>query len=142
MKNIVKELMIVLVLLVSFSYLPTFYAANSTSNMQELEEFQPPEDNQSALTCTDILGSIHEEGSVFSIINSVYIVMKIAAVLIVIVLSMLDFSRAIAQSDQDALSKSLKKFTTRLILLVAFFLVPTFLRIILDVAFGGNTGCL
>lgn len=144
MNKLLKCLLIILLFVVSFSYMPTFYAAESTNTAkttEELESYTPATNNEGNLSCADLFGSTSKTQSLLSILNDIYTVSKIAAVTIVIALSMLDFTQAITASDQDALNKSLKKFTTRLILLVCFFLVPTLLEIIFDVAFGGNMGC-
>lgn len=61
-------------------------------------------------------------------------VVKVAVPILVIVFGMLDFAKAIFSSDEGEMKKAQSKFIRRLIIGVAFFLIPTFLGLLLDIA--------
>jgi hypothetical protein len=117
-------------------------AENGTSYTDDLNTDQFVTDNSGSLTCSDLLGDKDDESSLMHIISLVYNILKVFAVTMVVILGMLDFSGAVATSDNDKLSKAIKTFTTRLILLVVFFLIPTFVNLVLGIIFGEEAICL
>ena len=47
---------------------------------------------------------------------------------------MLDFTKAVASSDKDAINKALGKFVKRAAIAVAIFLIPTFVTFMMDIS--------
>ena len=51
----------------------------------------------------------------------------------VVILSSLDFAKAIITSDDDSMKKAEKKLVIRLVLAVALFLIPTLVSVLLNI---------
>lgn len=82
-----------------------------------------------ALSCEDLLG---EElvGYIQQIVN----IIKIVVPILLIVLGTIDFGKAIFVNDEGEMKKAQTKFIKRLIIAVAFFLVPTLITLLLNIA--------
>lgn len=63
-------------------------------------------------------------------LQTIFNVMKYVAIIIIIVLSSLDFLTSIAAKDEEKLKKAVSKVITRLIICVAIFVLPTILQVI------------
>ena len=70
------------------------------------------------------------KGYIQQIVN----IIKIVVPILLIVLGTIDFGKAIFVNDEGEMKKSQTKFIKRLIIAVAFFLVPTLLTLILNIA--------
>lgn len=66
------------------------------------------------------------------IFHDLYIILRIAAPILVIILGSLDYAKAVLASDVDQMEKSKKKFPKRLILVVLFMLIPMLIDLILS----------
>ena len=144
MKNIKKFIFIFIVLFTVFFAFDYEFKANDTDNTSktnELVSYEPVTDNPGNITCKDIFGDKSDKGSVIHILAEVYNIGRIVAVIMVIVLSMVDFTKAVASSDSGIIKKSFNKFIKRLVILVALFLIPGFVKIIFDITFGSGTMC-
>jgi len=84
------------------------------------------------LTCKQIF-SIEEEGSVWWLLQKLLTYIRLLGPILVIVLSAVDFIKAIASSDEEALKKAQGKLTIRLIAVVALFLVPIIIELALNI---------
>ena len=71
----------------------------------------------------------------------VFHVIKYVAIIILLVLSAMDFLSATASKDEDSLKKAVNKFIIRLILCVVIFLLPTLLQFILQIIFDNASMC-
>ena len=140
MKNIKKGLFVFIILLCSFFAFSSYLKADN-SKTKDLETYNATNDYEGNLTCNDLFGNKNDAGSVMSIISEVYKIAKIVAVIMVIVLSMMDFTKAVASSDSDILRKTFNVFIKRLIILMSFFLIPGFIKLIFDFVFGEGTMC-
>lgn len=136
MKKIRKVIMI-LIVYISLAFFTVFNASTS-----DLEAYSGVKDNGGKYTCAQILGDPNTKGSLMNILRDIYGIMRVAAVILVIVTGMIDFTKAVAASDSDKLNKSLKSFVTKLIVLIVFFLVPGFINIIWELVFGEGTACV
>lgn len=72
------------------------------------------------------------------IFHDLYIILRIAAPILVIILGSLDYAKATLASDIDKMEKEKKKFPKRLILVVLFMIVPVIIDIILSL-FSNST---
>lgn len=72
------------------------------------------------------------------IFHDLYIILRIAAPILVIILGSLDYAKATLASDIDKMEKEKKKFPKRLILVVLFMIVPVIIDIILNL-FSSST---
>lgn len=75
--------------------------------------------------CTNYLGSASEDNTIANLLDDIYDIIKIGSIILVIVLSMLEFSGVITKS-KDELMAAVKKLVTRLIILIILLLLPTF----------------
>lgn len=107
----------------------------------KLTNFEGVSTNNGTTNCEGIIGNKNQKGSLAYVLNTIYSIMKIAGIVILIVLSMTDFTKAISSSDASQLNKSLKKLSKRMIILIAFFLVPSVLTLILRLVFGEGYFC-
>lgn len=80
-----------------------------------------------------ILGNINDENSVAWLINEILNYLKVIGPFLVLILSSVEFVRAILTSDDDSLAKAQKNLITRLVLAAALFLLPTLISVILNV---------
>ena len=99
---------------------------------EELEVY-----NQDA-DCNSILGSTEDENSVAWLLQQLLNYIKILGPMLVVILSSMDFAKAIIASDDENMKKAEKKLVVRLILAVALFLIPTLVSVLLNV-FGITT---
>lgn len=99
---------------------------------EELEVY-----NQDA-DCNSILGSTEDENSVAWLLQQLLNYIKILGPMLVVILSSMDFAKAIIASDDENMKKAEKKLMIRLVLAVALFLIPTLVSVLLNV-FGITT---
>lgn len=98
--------------------------------------------------CNFILGDINDSGvsdnlpSVAYVLNKILFFMKIMGPILVIVLTILDLVKAVASSDKDALTKSLKTLSKRMIYAVLLFIFPTIIDFVLKWTNVYGTCCI
>ena len=78
--------------------------------------------------CDELLGS-----DLVDLINDIKTMIFIAVPIVIIVLTVIDFSKAIISSDDTAQKKAIKKFIMRLVIGVAIFFVPLIVDIIIGI---------
>ncbi len=86
-------------------------------------------------TCSgndSMLGDPSQEDSVAWLLNKILTYATLAGVILVVVLSSIDFLKVVVKSDDDAMAKAAKKLGIRLILAALLFFVPTFTNAMLD----------
>lgn len=88
--------------------------------------------------CNSLLGSTEDEESVAWLLQQLLNYVKILGPILVVILSSLDFAKAIIASDDDNMKKAERKLMIRLILAVALFLIPTLVSVLLNI-FGITT---
>lgn len=87
------------------------------------------------LNCEEIAGQ-----NVIYFLGFAYLIFKIAAPILFIILSMIDFMKATA-TGEDALKKAISKLAMRAIVVVLIFLLPTLIKIIGNLT-GLDTTCI
>lgn len=75
-------------------------------------------------------------------LQSIFNAFKIVAPILTLVLSTYEFVSAITSKAAEGLQKSLKKFGTRLVLVVILYILPVLLNIILNLAYPGASTCI
>lgn len=101
---------------------PTYFN-DSTSSYEGLE---------SITECSALLGDpIEDIGSPAYYLVKAFHVIKYIALILLIVLSVVDVTGAIAKQDKDAMTKLLKKIMMRFILCVMIFLLPYLITLLL-----------
>lgn len=76
--------------------------------------------------CTSYLGHADMEDTIANLLNRIYLLIKVGSIVLVIVLSMLEFAGSVTKG-KDNLMEIIKKFAKRLIILVIILLLPTFI---------------
>ncbi len=111
----------------------SYYGDVSNLNNGTTSEFYENEYNfeekVSSVTgiCTDYLGSVDDsEYNLAKLLNTVYMFIKIFSIVLLILFSLIDFAKSVAQSKDD-LMKSVVKFGKRLVILLIILLLPTFI---------------
>ena len=69
-----------------------------------------------------------------AMLQTVYTVIKVVAIILTIVMSMLDLSKTITNGKKDELMSTIKKWVNRLIIVLVILLLPTFIDIIGNIA--------
>lgn len=78
------------------------------------------------------------EGSFGWLLQKLLNYIKIAGPILVVLLSSLDFIKAIASNEEDAFKKAQSRLIIRLVAALALFLVPTFIELLLGLINGIN----
>lgn len=99
---------------------------NKTDNNNEVQYDQD-------LECEGLLGDPNNEDSVAWFIVKILNYLRLLGPLMVLVLSSLDFAKAILTSDDESLKKAQSNLITRLILAALLFVLPTLIEVILDI---------
>ena len=87
--------------------------------------------------CSQLIDT-ETEGSFGWLLQKLLNYIKIAGPILVVLLSALDFIKAIASSEEDAFKKAQSRLVIRLIAALALFLVPTFVELLLGLINGIN----
>ena len=82
--------------------------------------------SDTSLTCEDVISD-----GLRDVINQILTYMSIAIVVLLIVLGTIDFTKAVAASDQDAIKKAQGTFVKRIIIAVIFFFLPILVNLVL-----------
>lgn len=108
------------------------YGANYTSRLHNIRSSYKEMLNSLGVIaiydCEDLVGDFLEEIKI--VLNAIRILVPI----ILILFGMIDFSQAVFAGSDDAMKKAQKRFTTRLLIAVAIFMVPTIISVLLDIA--------
>ena len=80
-----------------------------------------------------VLGNVNDPDSVARLLHKLLDYARLIGPFIVLIMSSLDYLKAVLNSDDDSLKKANKKLVTRLMLIVALFLLPTLVSVLLNV---------
>ena len=96
------------------------------------------------LECEGLLGDPEKDpDSVAWFLVKILNYLKLLGPLMVLVLSSLDFAKAILTSDDESLKKAQSSLITRLILAALLFVLPTLIEVILDIfGFTSSDVCI
>ncbi len=127
---------------------PTDQAASSETTpqvTQDVNEFINSVKNnnnydQDIEKCNSVLGDPTNPNTVAYLLFKILNYIRILGPLLVIVLSGIDFTRAIINSDDDTMKKATGRLKTRLIMVALLFLIPTITKLLFQV-FGIATDC-
>ena len=82
--------------------------------------------------CDSIFGDPNKDGDFANYLQQIFNVFKYLAPALVIVLSIVEFIKAAASDDKDALMKAGKKMGVRIALAIALFFVPGLINFLFD----------
>lgn len=89
-----------------------------------------------------VLGDPNDPDSVAWLLDQILTYATIAGMLLVIVLSSIDFLIVIVKSDDESMAKAAKKFAMRIVFAILLFFVPTIVNAILDIfGFTSQSTC-
>ena len=91
--------------------------------------------NQKYDSCSQLIDT-ETEGSFGWLLQKILNYIKIAGPILVVLLSALDFIKAITSSEEDAFKKAQSRLVIRLVAALALFLVPTFVELLLGLING------
>lgn len=102
----------------------TLIAAKKSNNVQ----YDPD------LKCEGLLGDpVNDPDSVAWFLVKILNYLKLLGPLMVLVLSSLDFAKAILTSDDESMKKAQSNLITRLLLAAALFVLPVLIEVLLDI---------
>ena len=96
-----------------------------------LEEGLNREDFDKPLECSDII-DINDPGSVGWILYTILNYIKIIGPILVVLLSAIDFIKAVVGFDEKAMKEAQSKLVIRLVAAICLFLVPTLVQLLLS----------
>lgn len=103
--------------------------ADIEDTLGNIGDLLKPDVMQETGKCEDYLGLAKTEGSIANLLDKIFFVIKVGSIILVIILSMLDFASSTIKS-KDELMISVKKLVTRLIILLILLMLPTFIDIL------------
>lgn len=144
-----KKIIIFVFIVVSvFTFVNTNVSAKSISGpilVMDKDISGWTKDYDQDVTCegdNSILGNPEDENSVAWLLNKVLRYSTIIGMLLVIVLSTIDFVSVIISGSDEAMAKAWKKFGMRLLLAALLFFVPTITNALLDLfGFTSQSTC-
>lgn len=124
-----KILFLLVAIVLSFSI--SFVRVELLSNEEKIVQLAKYNSNKEKEACEGLFGDPDDEESFAYLLQIVFTIMKFAGPLFCIVFSTIDFVKAIVADDKDALSKTVKKSLTRVVLALVLFFIP----VVVDFAF-------
>lgn len=82
--------------------------------------------------CQSMFGSPNEKGTTSWYLVRVFRVMKYVAIILLLVLTIMDFVTAVSASDSDAIKKASSKAIKRFVICVVIFVLPTLIEFVLQ----------
>ena len=82
--------------------------------------------------CDSIFGDPNKDGDFANYLQQIFNVFKYLAPALVIVLSVVEFIKAAASDDKDALMKAGKKTGIRIVLAISLFFIPGLINFLFD----------
>lgn len=96
-------------------------------SIQKKVKVEEPKEKKDGSVCSTYFG-----GKTGEMIHDIYNVIKIVIPLFFLGMSVRDFGMAVIKEDGDGLKKAIKNFKGRIIIVVAFFVLPTLLSLVFD----------
>ncbi|MBR3049711.1 MAG: hypothetical protein IKG58_04065 [Bacilli bacterium] len=89
--------------------------------------------NFSLIADCGAFGNPNDSKSTAWLLKEIFSIVKYAGPFLLLILSSIDFMKAIIQSDQENMNKAQKKLLIRVVLVLALFFVPDFVFVILQI---------
>lgn len=105
-------------------------ATGRADEWEELSTNLDPNDFNNTIGCDSILSD--EPGSVGWLLNIILNYIKILGPILVVLLSAIDFIKAVVGTDEKAMKEAQSKLVIRLVAAVLLFLVPTLVQLLLS----------
>ncbi len=105
----------------------------SSSELEGLMDDYDEDSYQSCEGSDSVLGDPKDESSVAWLLDQILTYATIAGMLLIVVLSSVDFLTVVVKSDDESMAKAARKFGLRLVFAVLLFFVPTITNALLDI---------
>ena len=129
--NVLHKMFIVLISITLF--LPINIEAKANNNTYSVFQVLEKENNLEDLTeCEGILGNVDDEDSVAWLLQKLLNYVKILGPSIAVVLSSIDFLKAIVSSDDENMKKTQASFRNRMTAAVLLFFIPFLVSFMLE----------
>lgn len=93
-----------------------------------------------AENCDAILGDPKKDGTIANFLQQAFTIMSYAGPILCLVLSIMDFAKAAASQDKDALTKTGKRTIKRIVLALILFFLPVLINFLFPL-FGWYGTC-
>lgn len=104
------------------------------TTQEDLEDWLDDYDKEQKCSGEDsLLGNPADEDSVAWLLQQILNYLKILGPMIVVIMSSVDFGKAIIQSDDESMSKAQKKLIYRLLLAASLFFLPNLVSVLLNI---------
>ncbi len=90
------------------------------------------------LECSDVFGNVNDEASLASFLQKIFNYIRIFGILLVLVMSAVEFAKVILSSDYEALGTARKKLTFRMGCVVALLLLPFIINFLMGLFISGT----
>lgn len=142
-KKYIFILLIAMMFGVNKTYALDINNINILNNNEMVQKYVPI--NILDIDCNGLFGSKKDPDSLRNLIDEILAYPRIIVPALVIVLGMIDLAKAVIASKEDEMKKAQSTFVKRLIIGVAFFLIPVFVDIMMwlaDIVWNGMyTSC-
>ena len=105
----------------------------SSSELNDLMDDYDEDAYQSCEGNASVLGDPKDSDSVAWLLDQILTYSTIAGMLLVVVLSSIDFLTVVVKSDDESMNKAARKFGLRLVFAILLFFVPSITNAILDI---------
>ncbi len=128
-----KIMRIIVVLLITCTlFLPINTNAKTNNNHYSTFEVLTKQNETKLDSCESILGDVNDSESVAWLLQKLLNYIKILGPSIAVVLSSLDFAKAVVASDDENMKKTQARFRNRIIAAVLLFMIPHLVSILLN----------
>lgn len=123
-----KILMLIIMFYIAFFTLNrSVVYADTTTNAYDMNVSTTKSSNEYG-DCDALFGDPNDEESVAHFLQEIFNVFKFLGPLLCIVLSVMEFLKAVSSQDKDALMKAMKRTGIRIVLAIVLFFIPTLIN--------------
>lgn len=133
-----KKILLVFVLFLALPIGVKAYDLNNTKIVENgyiksLEKSTTTDTNDACSDDSAVLGNVDCEDSVAWLLQKILNYIKIIGPSLAIVLSAIDYTKAIVTSDNDTMKKTNRRFVNRIIAAVLLFFIPMLTELVLNI---------
>ena len=133
----IKKIIVILLVLAMGIFTLDVVKANCF-DVDYIYKLDPVEED---LDCDGLFGNPNEEGTVAHFMNDIFEIMKWVAPLLCLAFSVVEFVKAAASQDKEALNKAFSKTIKRIVLALVMFFLPKLINVIFPlIGFYGTCG--
>ena len=122
-----KVIMLFIVFYMAFFTLNNVVCAETITKGYDIN-VSTSKSSEDSQECDALFGDPNDEDSVAHFLQEIFNVFKFLAPLLCIILSVIEFIKAVGSQDKDALMKAIKRTGIRIILAIVLFFIPTLIN--------------